>query len=600
MSYLEGVYNEVSSTSAITPENFGNSTLDFPFSVGRPNVFYPAKSYFRVSAEIFRDSGAGQLNPRIRDGIAYSMNPVANLFSEAYFQMGGNDVSKLNNFHPQASTLKSRILNSQPYLSSLGLIPYMKPDLNERIMDVSYDATTQSGTTYQENDIYPLYLDNHYFTALVGSPSQQVTLTSLGYSAGNQYAYTHATTFLDLTQAGGGALPLGELRVGDIFRIPGGPTLDLTILSVLQNTPAAQTFIVSGGLADIPPTVIGFAHRVREDLIGIQGINTNFLATDVGNQISIDGNLYTIASQASATRITITPPLTLVLGPTTNFYGVKRNIVRSTQGKNSMIFMWQPPLGIFSLEPDKALGNGDYRLRLTPSPNWKNGFVETLKNNAVYGTDFSIKINDIKFYYFSDKSSIPDDSYFLHLNEMMVQSKPYSNSLQFSVPSSTFAISVFLQSADVVSNTKSSPTVFKCAGDEDLYLNSIQLTYGGITKTATSYQSNWSVGTNPAPAVANVDRLQQRYLETYEYLANSGLTTNGCETFENFLKSGMINHFDYSRDSQNRATEVQLQTNYGVGVNPLNCKMFVVAWYRNTISYTTSSGSIVSTQISSV
>ena len=136
--------------------------------------------------------------------------------------------------------------------------------------------------------------------------------------------------------------------------------------------------------------------------------------------------------------------------------------------------------------------------------------------------------------------------------------------------------------------------------DEDLYLNSIQLTYGGITKTATSYQSNWSAGTNVAPATAGVDRLQQRYLETYEYLSNSGLSTNGCETFENFIKSGMINHFDCSRDSNNRATEVQLQTNYSVAVNPLNCKMFVVAWYRNTVSYTTSQGSIVSTQISSV
>lgn len=600
MSYLEGVYNEVSSTSAITPENFGNSTLDFPFSVGRPNVFYPAKSYFRVSAEIFRDSGAGQLNPRIRDGIAYSMNPVANLFSEAYFQMGGNDVSKLNNFHSQASTLKSRLLNSQPYLSSLGLIPYMKPDMNERLMDVSYDATTQSGTTYQENDIYPLYPDNHFYTAMVESVPQHVLMTSINFNAVSTYEFDIATNVLTLT-ANGHDLPLSELKAGDIFRIPGGPpTLDLLILSVLTNATAVQTFIVSGGVGDIGATAIGLTQRVREDLIGIQGINTNFQASDVGNQISIDGKLYTIATQYTATFITITTPLVYVLAPTSNFYGIKRNIVRSTQGRNSMIFMWQPPLGIFSLEPDKALGNGDYRIRLTPSPNWKNGFVETLKNNAVYGTDFSIKINDIKFYYFSDKSSIPDDSYFLHLNEMMVQSKPYSNSLQFSVPSSTFAISVFLQAADVVSNTKSSPTIFKGAADEDLYLNSVQLTYGGITKTATSYQSNFSNGTYVAPATANTNRLQQRYIETYEYLANSGLTTNGCETFENFLKSGMITHFDYSRDSNNRATEVQLQTNYSVAVNPLLCKLFIVAHYRNTISYTTSNGSIVSTQISSV
>ena len=115
MSYLEGNYNEVSSTTSITPASFGNSTLDFNWSIGAPNVLYMGKSFFRITASIYRANAV--ISPTIRDGLAFSSDPCGSLFSEAYFQMGGNDVSKLNNFHAQSSALKSRLLNTNQFLS---------------------------------------------------------------------------------------------------------------------------------------------------------------------------------------------------------------------------------------------------------------------------------------------------------------------------------------------------------------------------------------------------------------------------------------------------------------------------------------------------
>ena len=140
--------------------------------------------------------------------------------------------------------------------------------------------------------------------------------------------------------------------------------------------------------------------------------------------------------------------------------------------------MYQLPLGIFDLEDDKAVGGGDYRLRLTVNPNWQTAMVETIKSQAVWKTDYTVLVDDVKLYYYSDKSSIPDDSYFLNLQEILVQNKPYSNSLQFSVPSSTFALSVFLQDSTAGVNTKSSVSAFKSLTNET-HPTSGQVSIGG-------------------------------------------------------------------------------------------------------------------------
>ena len=82
MSYLEGQYNEVNPTSSITAENFGNSLIEFPFAVGRPNVWYPSKSYIRVSATLYSGDGTARTQPKIRDGHAFVSNPCGSIFTE--------------------------------------------------------------------------------------------------------------------------------------------------------------------------------------------------------------------------------------------------------------------------------------------------------------------------------------------------------------------------------------------------------------------------------------------------------------------------------------------------------------------------------------
>ena len=574
-SMLESNFSEVNATSQITAANFGSSILDFPFSVGRPNCWYPSKSYFRISANIWgKTNAAANRVPLMRDGLAFASNPGGTLFSECYFQMGSTDVSKINSFVPQASSLKTRLLNSHGYLESLGKgLIYQKPNLTERITDVSTAAPDINQPS--SNDIYSLSATGHFRDATMSSVSNSIlTRLQLGYPADATVTITGTDTITIDRIAND--LPLGRWCVGDAYSDAANAA---TVTAIGTNT-VNQLVLTVSVVVDAAAATTNFS-RARQSEGTITGVNTNFQALDVGNQISIEGLLFNIISVQSTTLLTTDNPAQVVT--TTNHFAIKRDVTRSVQAKNQLNFIYQTPIGIFDLPQDHRLGAGDYRLRCVPSPTWKTSIVESVMNSAAYGTDFGIEITDVKFYYFGDKSEIPDDSYYLHLNEILVQNKPYNNSLQFSVPSSTFAITAFLQASDAGTNTKNSISAFKSALNEDLTLQTIQITYGNVTKTSTSYQSNYG---------ANLNQLQQRYLETYTYLNNATLGITGVETFEDWMQAGPIFHFNVERDSENRATELQIITNYTT--LPANSKLFIVAWYRTTTNYITKSGSIVS------
>ena len=168
-STLESTFNEVNATSQITSANFGSSILDFPFSIGRPNCWYPSRSYFRISANIYgKDNAGANQVPLMRDGIAFASNPAGALFTECYMQFGSQDVSKINSFVPQASSLKTRLLNSHGYLESLGKgLSYQKPDLTERITDVSNGYADINSPS--KNEIYSLASVGNFRNATVKS-----------------------------------------------------------------------------------------------------------------------------------------------------------------------------------------------------------------------------------------------------------------------------------------------------------------------------------------------------------------------------------------------------------------------------------------------
>ena len=205
--------------------------------------------------------------------------------------------------------------------------------------------------------------------------------------------------------------------------------------------------------------------------------------------------------------------------------------------------------------------------------------------------DYSLVVNEVKFYAYMEKVKIPDQVQDLNLMECQVQSKTWQQNLQFTISPYTTALSVFVQDVTSGSNPRIPPSMFRVLDNSDLKLSSIQVSYAGITKPSTNWLSSFYNGAN---------QLQQRYLDTYEE-ANPELKETGCETYSDWLHRGPVYHFNFPRDMSNRSTEVQINTTFaglvggpGTGVGSSGvARVFLVSHYARKISITTAAGSIV-------
>jgi len=102
--------------------------------------------------------------------------------------------------------------------------------------------------------------------------------------------------------------------------------------------------------------------------------------------------------------------------------------------------------------------------------------------------------------------SIPDSIQDLSLMEYQVQSKPWASNLQFSISPFTKAITIFVQDVTAGGSPLCPSSMFKVLDNSDLKLATLQVSYAGVTKPSTAWQSNFYNG---------ADQLQQRYLDTY-------------------------------------------------------------------------------------
>ena len=286
----------------------------------------------------------------------------------------------------------------------------------------------------------------------------------------------------------------------------------------------------------------------------VVGVNTKFARdVKVGDELVIEGVAGpTTTGMLSFIVATVTDDTNLVLSSnfvgtsivaTSSYYIVTRDLQRNPQGHNVVYGLYQPPLGIF--DHTGHIGSGDFKLSLNPNVYYKQACVQTFKNNATAGTDYTLNILDIKLYIYTEKVSIPDSIQTLNMYELNVQNKMYADNLQFQIPSSTQKICVFLQNNDANSNSKYPPSYFGTTDNLDLKIQSMQLSYRGQQKTSTTYQSYFvSRGdTNPAPAPGQlINQLQQRYLETYTYLDPESSKSLGCESFSDWLEREYFLH----------------------------------------------------------
>ena len=312
-------------------------------------------------------------------------------------------------------------------------------------------------------------------------------------------------------------------------------------------------------------------------------------APAVNDQLLIGGNLYTVIvaadSETGGTLKVVPAPAVQTTDHHDSFKVVRE---KNAQGANKVYVNWTPPIGLF--DRTEPLGSGDYRLQLNPSSYYKTAAIQSIRSGLTGGSganfNFDLKVNDVQFFAALVTADIPTSGVeTMHLMEMQVQSKGLTsasgnNLLDFTVPPSTKAISIFVQSQDSGSNTLVPHTLFKTKNQSDEDMRSIQIQYANQNKPATRHTSEYKVDSN---------FMQQRYLDTQMYSGRMW-SEGGSEGFGDWIKRGPLYHWSWVRDQSDRSTHCQVNIQFGA--IEANANLFIVAHYTNAIAVTTENGFI--------
>ena len=585
---MESNLVEVNSSNRVSGDNFKNGTQSFNWHVGAPQTMNLSKSYFRVTAEILGGLGA---QPLIHEQLAFSDNFVGNLYQNIHMRGGGVDMSSQTSYAEQASALKTRLDSSHGWFKTLGETQLSEADFSKRCLAVSNDKAVSNGL-YSKNDIYSLAQPASFTTATVFTVDA-VSDEALGFSLINEYAYTASDLTINFTDGAGPSIPVvsAVFPVGSSIRFTSGNNIIGEVRFVAASTATTITLASSLGASNINVATIEsngkFERFYPSGTDGLlHGANTNFLDDDVGSTIVVNNVPYVIEAVDDQAQTLLTSPVPSSTASSVNFYGVRRDMLRTTNGRNKVMAMWKPPLALF--DHDAPMPAGDYNISLTPNAAFRLTGVETRNpNNKADLASYRLNILDVKLYVYVEKAVVLDENVKIRLTECLVQSKIYTPSLPFTVPSSTRAITVFMQGPEYGHDARYSPSMFKTADDTDLNLRTLQVTFNSQTKTSIPWDSEFATNT---PVGRNVNLMYQRYRDTYT-AAGVDVDAVGCEDFDSWLKRGGIYHFTFERDSSCRSNEVNIQAKFTT-IDP-SAKLYCAAWYDVEIHYTTSSGRIL-------
>jgi hypothetical protein len=141
MSQTELVWREISAQKAVNSTNFAQGVIDFNFGVGAPTAWIPSKSYFKIDMKLNATNavfGTKEFTgPDSLDMTAFADHAPAALFNNIYFRAGGQDVSSLVNYVPQAAVARTRLRKSGAWQKSIGRTAYMcEANFQNRVDDI--------------------------------------------------------------------------------------------------------------------------------------------------------------------------------------------------------------------------------------------------------------------------------------------------------------------------------------------------------------------------------------------------------------------------------------------------------------------------------
>jgi hypothetical protein len=640
-------WREVTCKRSVQDDNFARGIQDFDFSVSGKNAFIPSLSYFLIDAELLMvpkkfprmDDGlpvskisqnadltlttaTSFRRPMVSDGIALADHFGSTLYNNAFFRAGNSDVSLITQYIPQAGVLKSRLDKSNAWSRNIGRIVFQDDaDFERRRQYISFDGT------FHDDGLKPVQYTEIFDAVQAGNVgSANMALNDIGVALVKDPGAYPRASFLKVVrpplQIPAAAVAIGVAAAG------GAPNTHIPGASAGGSQVDAAAFGTVAASADTGVfTVIEQADNAKINF-DVSAIPNNTVvvfgdpAADPNTGVFIK-LLYRLGNPAAGTSTWAAEimggndddvnegPLTSILIPHDPACGSSITQV-----------MFQPPIGIFS--EANAISGGDFKISLNPSPSYATNGIQSIMpltagtSAAPFNYDYKLNIKNVKFYVATIKSDVsPTGVIPLTLIEMAVLNKTLNQSgglqnLDFTVPPSTLAITVFVQGGDAGTQTVIPATKFYLQGNGGvtnsttlnpitglplgLYNNiannvqNIQVTYGSITKTQTLYSSGYDSN-------SGVNNNVQRFLQSIQY---SGKITSegGAESHPQYLERGNYWHFDFSKDKNDTSSYVNVQISFLNANIGQSQNLFIVAHYSRQCEISYENGFI--TQVVSV
>ena len=290
--------------------------------------------------------------------------------------------------------------------------------------------------------------------------------------------------------------------------------------------------------------------------------------TAIGDIIVVSGIRMTVTTAATnaAGATMVLSPTTVALPATANFYMVKPRLPTTGIRRHNLVeTVWQPPLSIFDI--NTPLPPGNYSLHLTPNTsNYKNASIESV--SAALTTQDVV----VDHMYFNacvaESENIPDSfKYYLDLSEIAVQPKQLSASageqvLDFSVPPTTYALTVASQQASAGSSTLYVPTKFKLQDDEDLTLTQLRVSYAGQVQPSPDLQVSYTTAT---------DHLAKLYVTNL--MNANGYDSDVLESKKEWQDMGIFSHYTFLKPADDSSTRVDVAITLNTPTSA-NCLLF--------------------------
>ncbi len=609
-NYVDLNYEEVSCNRVITDANFGNGLQTFTFNVAPSGggCVIPHMSYFLVEYNFgdadgkTNDYTATTALPQSKK-IVLQNNFMSTLYTSSRFTVAQTAVSEVNNAHAQAHTLMRRLGYDTTFIEDLGSdMNGFDPDFSRRLARYSKDGvyhrdglincepyeseplgSLNLGTVslwFQDQSALTRDATNTYFNG--------TQLTDFGVAASGQFGFMSKYSSLNINTAEGGiptATSDANLRttvVNSINYI--GP-----VASYQPGTPAENQVAIDGTLLlEGDEILISFGDATAEQKLLSSKTFRVVKNAPAGSKMSLV--LKVLGGVDAYTVKSVYNDGTPAPIPDTGFRIVRRsgaNQYNQADPRSNIVnnvVAYQPPISFFRTTSHQALF-GNMEITLNPNQNWRNACVESsrsLTDNGYYGTDvkhgtdFCFGIKSMRLYLARAKMlSSPPSSLTYHVEDVRVMNRQLSsgsNNIEFSLPTSTQRVAIWIQDSAVGTHSMLPLTRFKArqftdgkldtlnkfgpwSHDYSEKLSGLQVNFAGITKPITNFMRASGAG---SIGDGSTNSMLQRWIMTNQNNHNK----RRPEKYDDWLSMGPYYLFDFTRSADNLGTRLSIDINY--------------------------------------